>query len=66
MLTNQIALPILGKRFESVLSQCQSDSRFKIAQRDKLVSQPDVGVVKRVLIVEDNLMNQKNSELLPE
>ncbi|MFB9215770.1 hybrid sensor histidine kinase/response regulator [Vibrio sinaloensis] len=59
LLTNQIALPILGKRFESVLSQCQSDSRFKIAQRDKLVSQPDVGVVKRVLIVEDNLMNQK-------
>lgn len=59
LLTNQVTLPILGKRFEAILSHCQSDSRFKIAQRDNLKAQSVAGSVKRVLIVEDNLMNQK-------
>jgi len=59
LLTSQVTLPILGKRFESVLSQCQQGSRFKIAHRENSEPKVDVGSVNRVLIVEDNLMNQK-------
>ncbi|KHA62360.1 histidine kinase [Vibrio variabilis] len=58
LLVAQVTLPILGKRFENVLSQCQNDSRFRIA-RQVPPPMPDTGDVKRVLIVEDNLMNQK-------
>ncbi len=59
LLSTQVSLPLLGKRFENILSQCQKDSRFSIAQRASSPPKPDVGSVKRVLIVEDNLMNQK-------
>lgn len=59
LLSTQVSLPLLGKRFENMLSQCQKESRFNISQRSSYKPKLDVGMVKRVLIVEDNLMNQK-------
>ncbi|WP_295893360.1 ATP-binding protein [uncultured Vibrio sp.] len=54
-----ITLPILGRRFEKILAQCIAEHSGQSALADAVLSAQPVYSSKRVLIVEDNLMNQK-------
>ncbi len=57
--TASITLPILGQRFESVLKTLQHSS-IKSPTSDAIYEEPQANNAhQRVLIVEDNLMNQK-------
>ncbi|KLN65113.1 hybrid sensor histidine kinase/response regulator [Vibrio sp. VPAP30] len=59
LLGGSIALPILGHRFEFVLEAALSKHQLKDISETSF--EPDIHLsgVKKVLIVEDNLMNQK-------
>ncbi|PMJ97623.1 ATP-binding protein [Vibrio sp. 10N.261.55.A7] len=54
-----ITLPILGRRFEKVLAKCVDEHSGQSALVDIVLSSQPIYSTKRVLIVEDNLMNQK-------
>ncbi|MCK6264574.1 response regulator [Vibrio sp. ZSDE26] len=59
LVTSSVTLPVLGRRFASTLSKCvDGRTGAKKVVSSVLTSQP-VNNSKRVLVVEDNLMNQK-------
>jgi len=59
LLSAHVTLPVLGKRFESVMSSVLSLNRVNLDTSIDAHASLSVSNVKKVLIVEDNLMNQK-------
>lgn len=59
LLNGHITLPVLGKRFESTLHTALSTNALNGLSSDTHTDIKPSSNVKKVLIVEDNLMNQK-------
>lgn len=59
LLSAHVTLPVLGKRFESAVNSVLSLNRVNENTCTNFESGLPLSNVKRVLIVEDNLMNQK-------
>ncbi len=59
LLTSQVTLPLLGKRFEFVLRNAQQGATIRHTKEGGATASSPAHSSKTVLIVEDNLMNQK-------
>lgn len=59
LLTSQVTLPLLGKRFEFVLRNAQQGATIRHTKEGGTTASLPTHSSKTVLIVEDNLMNQK-------